>query len=106
MTISMKSAIVIVTAFVLAISCKKDDPSPSGSSSVPTIFSTKFSPTVTLSMDGDNVVLKSNGVPNHKSPYFGKTDSRYEAYNGTNTSFAINPNSIKEQTLVFKIPSS
>jgi hypothetical protein len=95
-----------ITFLAVAMSCKKDDPSPSSSTSVPTVFSTKFSSTVTITMDGENIVLKSNGVPNHKSPYFAKTDGRYEAYNGTNTSFAINPNSIKEQSLVFKIPSS
>ena len=85
----------------LLLSCKTSDPAPT--TAVPDVF-TKFSSSVTIYVDGNFVVLKSNGIPNHKSPYFGSTDNRYEAYNGTNTSFAINPNSIKEQALTFKIP--
>ncbi len=104
---NFKTQLSIALVTVATLSCSKSDPAPTTSnSSIPSVFSTKFSSTVTISVDGDNIVLKSNGVPNHKSPYFAKTDSRYEAYNGTNTSFAINPNSIKEQSLVFKIPSS
>ena len=87
----------------LLLSCKSSDPAPT--TAVPDVFK-KFSSSVTIYVEGNFVVLKSNGIPNHKSPYFGSTDSRYEAYNGTNTSFAINPNSIKEQSLTFKIPVS
>lgn len=98
--------ILVVCAALIAGSCKKSDPSPSSTSSLPDVFTTKFSSTVTITLDGSTITLKSNGVPNHKSPYFAKTDSRYEAYNGTNANFAINPNAIKEQNLVFKIPVS
>ncbi len=105
----MKSGMLICALlFVVSFSCKKDDPAPATTTStnttLPTVFSTKFSSSVTVYVDGDNIVLKSNAIPNHKSPYFSKTDSRYEAYNGTNASFAINPNSITEQSLTFKIP--
>jgi hypothetical protein len=53
-------------------------------------------------LDGDFVVIKSNGLPDHKSPYY--TGGNYEAYNGTNASFQKNPNSISEQSLTFRIP--
>ncbi len=59
---------------------------------------------VTISIDGTDVVLRSNGLPDHKSPYFGTGDAKFEAYNGNNTQFALNPNRIVEQTLVFRIP--
>lgn len=64
----------------------------------------KFISDVSVSLDGDFIVVKTNGVPNHGSPYFGTGDSRYEAYNGTNSQFRLNPNTIQEQNLVFRIP--
>ncbi|MFN8357059.1 MAG: YHYH protein [Spirosomataceae bacterium] len=70
---------------------------------LPSVFK-KFNSTVQISLDGNYVVIKSDGIPDHKSPYFGKTDARYEAYNGTNTKFQINPNSIQTQSLTFRIP--
>jgi len=94
----------MIGCMLFAFSCKtSSDPTPT--TAVPDVFS-KFSSSVTIYVDGNFVVLKSNGIPNHKSPYFGASDNRHEAYNGTNTSFAINPNSIKEQSLTFKIPLS
>jgi hypothetical protein len=95
------SASILIASCVL-LNCKKSDPAPNAS--LPEVFTNNFSSTVTAYVDGNNIVLKSNAVPNHKSPYFGSSDSRYEAYNGTNANFAINPNSIKEQSLTFKIP--
>lgn len=59
---------------------------------------------VTVSIEGTDVVLRSNGLPDHKSPYFSAGNAKYELYNGSNTRFAINPNRIVEQTLVFRIP--
>jgi hypothetical protein len=50
---------------------------------VPAVF-TKYTAAVTITLDGDYVVLRAKGVPDHKSPYFSASDSRYEAYNGTN----------------------
>lgn len=93
----------------LAFSCKKTDSTTVTPSSNNPIFDisvlqNKFSSNVTVSIEGDYLVIKSNGVPDHKSPYFASTDSRYEAYNGTNTNFSLNPNRISEQSYVFKIP--
>jgi len=96
----------LTIAIGLCTSCKKNETtttSTTTSTTVPTVFS-KFNTSVTISVEGNFVVLKSNGVPDHKSPYFATTDSRYEAYNGTNTAFAKNPNSIVTQNFTFKIP--
>ena len=54
--------------------------------------------------DGEFIVIKSNGIPNHGSPYFEQGDARYEAYNGTNPQFRLNPNRIREQNMTFRIP--
>lgn len=55
-------------------------------------------------MDGSYVVIKSNAVPDHNSPYFYGTQwsSKYEAYSGNG--FHQNPNSISSQSLIFRIP--
>lgn len=56
--------------------------------------------------DGNFIVIETKGVPDHNSPYFAQTDSRYEAYNGTNPNFRLNPNRIQEQSLTFRIPAN
>ncbi len=101
--------LILLFVFILGVvlSCSKSDPSPASSTTnttLPDVFKNKFSSAVTVYVDGDFIVLKSTAIPNHKSPYFSKTDSRYEAYNGTNANFVINPNSIISQSLTFKIP--
>lgn len=90
------------------MSCKKsaDEASTTTTATLPAIF-TKFNTTVTISTDGTFVTLRSNGLPDHKSPYYQGTawaSTLYEAYNGTNPNYATNPNRIASQNLVFKIP--
>ncbi len=63
-----------------------------------------FGSSVQVTVEGTTVVIRTTGVPDHKSPYFGASDSRYEAYNGTNPAFQLNPNRILAQTGVFRIP--
>ncbi|MEM0960977.1 MAG: YHYH protein [Bacteroidota bacterium] len=74
------------------------------SSDVPEQFRV-FTEGVTVWMDGDVLVVESTGVPDHDSPYFDTSDSRYEAYNGGNASFHLNPNRIAAQDHVFRIPA-
>lgn len=57
--------------------------------------------------DGNFVVIKSEDLPDHKSPYYLGTQwesSLYEDYNGDNNQFNLNPNRIKKQNMTFKIP--
>jgi hypothetical protein len=63
-----------------------------------------FSDSVTITVEGSTIVLRTKDVPDHKSVYFPITDPRYEAYNGTNPLFNINPNRIATQSLTFRIP--
>ena len=63
-----------------------------------------FSEELTLYVDGEFMVIESSNVPNHPSPYFSQGDDRYEAYNGPNGSFRLNPNSIGSQSFVYRIP--
>lgn len=63
-----------------------------------------FDEKMEMYIDGDYMVIESDNVPNHPSPYFSNSDSRYEAYNGSNGSYNQNPNNIDEQTFVYRIP--
>jgi hypothetical protein len=72
----------------------------------PAIFSKYKDNVKTIFAYNGYVYIESNGIPNHKSPYFGSGNSNYEAFNLDGVSFNLNPNRIDEQTLVFKIPIS
>ncbi len=101
--ISLPVNLLIVLTF---ISCSSDDASPSTDADVPAIYKKIYAAT-DIYVEGDFVYIKTNGRPDHKSPYYKGTEwesSLYEAYNGSNTSFVINPNKIANQTFTFKIP--
>lgn len=100
--------VVLLIGIIVIISCKKEETVSSivtTSTVVPDVFK-KFNSTVMISSDGIYITLKSEGVPDHKSCYFATSDSRYEAYNGTNAAFNKNPNSIGTKNYTFKIPVS
>ncbi|MFT5141789.1 MAG: hypothetical protein ACI80V_002604 [Rhodothermales bacterium] len=82
-----------------------DDVADTGSTgsteNLPDVFA-RFYDNVTVYVDGSNIVLESDGVPDHDSPYFSGT--RYEVYDGNNPSFNLNPNRISEQSFTFRIP--
>ena len=97
----MSSAFIFVT---LIVGCKKrSSTSTTTPASLPAMYS-KFNSALQIYVEGNYVVIKSTGVPDHKSPYFQTTDARYEAYNGGNPAFVLNPNRIIAQTLTFKVP--
>jgi hypothetical protein len=67
-------------------------------------FYKNFSSAVTVTVEGTTVILRSNGLPDHKSPYFSTSSTQYEKYNGSNPNFHLAPNTIAEQQLVLRIP--
>lgn len=72
-------------------------------SSLPNGFA-KYGSNVEVYLDGDFVVVKANGVPTHKSPYFETSNALYEPYNGTNPNYRINPNRIVSKEVTYRIP--
>lgn len=70
---------------------------------LPAVFA-HFGASVQRSVEGDHVVLRANGIPDHRSPYFGVGDARYEAYNGSNPRFVLAPGRIEEERYTFRIP--
>ena len=112
------SKITLLSLTLLAlIACKKiEDATPTTTTTTTnssvdiTVLKDKFystsafSSTATATVEGSFLVIRTNGTPDHKSPYYAKTDARYEAYNGSNTAFKAAPNTIATQNLTFKIP--
>lgn len=72
-----------------------------GSTTVPTIFSSNYKSAVTLSSDGTSITLKSKGVPDHVTPYWGTGNTLYEAQT---TGQTVNPGNLQEQVFVMTIP--
>ena len=97
-----------IGAVITAITATACSNSPSNvtdnnSATVPDFYK-NFSTAVTTTVDGNYVILKSNGLPDHKSPYYATSSSKYEAYNGTNKNFHLAPNTISEQQFSIRIP--
>jgi hypothetical protein len=110
--IMKKSLQLVLATFVSAFSfvhcTNATEPTPDDSDNtvvteIPAVFK-NFTSNVKVSLDGDFIVLQTDDLPNHPSPYFNTGDSRYEAYNGNNPSFRVNPNRIATQNIVLRIP--
>jgi hypothetical protein len=71
---------------------------------VPAVFSA-FADGIEILRDGSEIVIRTDGVPDHSSPYFNATDAQYAPYDGDNSNFQLNPNRIAEQSWVFRIPA-
>ena len=56
---------------------------------------------VSYSVSGNTVTFITTDLPNHTSPYWDTSHSLYEAYNGTNSNWNQNPNTIGEQNITF-----
>jgi len=98
------TVLLVFAVIPILISCSNDSTtSTTTNQTLPGVFS-KFSSAVTISVDGNYVVLNSKDRPNHKSAYFPTTDSMYEAYN--DTGFHQAPGTIIQQNLTFRIPVS
>ncbi|MEP6834115.1 MAG: YHYH protein [Gemmatimonas sp.] len=67
-------------------------------------FYKNFTNGVNVIVEGNYVVISSRNLPDHKSPYYGVGNANYEAYNGTNSRFSLNPNRIAESQLKLRIP--
>lgn len=97
----------------LLVSCKPDDgsdpdPDLGTTGEVPEVYKKVYGAS-SVTLDRGFIVIKTNGVPDHKSPYFQNTQwqaEKYEAYNGTNANFHQNPNKIGTKNYTFRIPKN
>lgn len=93
--------------------CDNDDETPEEIEElvelqVPDVF-TDAAPYLNMYMEEDAngkqyVVIETDNIPNHGSPYFSENDNRHEAYNSQD--FKQNPNTISEQNIVYRIPAN
>ncbi|MFT6872766.1 MAG: hypothetical protein ACJAVN_001778 [Roseivirga sp.] len=70
---------------------------------IPELFQ-RFTENVSVSVDGDFIVVVTDDIPDHPSPYFETSNALYEEYNGNNANFNLNPNRISSQNITFRIP--
>jgi hypothetical protein len=101
--------IASLCAMVGLAACTTTDtatPTTTGTTNYGTVMLKAFSdyaaPGVTATLDGDFLVITTTTVPDHKSPYFATTDTRYEAY--TAASFRKNPSTITAGSITYRIP--
>jgi len=91
-----------VFVFVGFFGCGGDDSENNGSlDDLPEVFM-KFNDAIQMEIDGDFVVLETEGVPDHPSPYWEMSNPLFQ--NNTDPDFMINPHNIAVQNWVFRIP--
>lgn len=108
--LKISSALLII--FVTIFSCGSNDSDITNNEEInQTVYNitpilSKFDNVegVSYSVKGDYVEILTNGLPDHKSPYWGQGNAMYETYNGTNPNWHQNPNLIKTQTITLTIP--
>jgi hypothetical protein len=105
----MKSLKTIATGSILLlvianIGCSKSSDTTDTSGTVPTVFSSNYKSAVTLSASSTTVTLKSNGLPDHLSPYWETTNALYEAPIAPQTAAMLTPGGIAAQNYSMTIP--
>ena len=106
-----KSKILMILSnflFLIILFCcsSNEEVAPMDTVDVPEVYE-KIYAASDIYIEGDYVVIKTNGRPDHKSPYYLGTaweSTLNEAYDGSNTNFHLNPNRISNQNFTFKIP--
>ncbi|NER16703.1 YHYH protein [Spongiivirga citrea] len=98
-----------LVTFLLITSCKNDDDSvdqPDQPTPVSTPLSAfdEFNPdAVTISFDGDEITIESNGLPNHTSPYWEETNPLYiEPVVATR----MTPGGIGSRSIIVTVPAA
>ena len=109
----MKKLLLVLISFFI-FSCAKesaDQPAPINDDvTIPlSIYEKVYGVTSQIYIQNGYVYINTNGVPDHKSPYFPLDHVLYEAYDGSNpfvNNWNKNPNGITTLNLRFKIPIS
>jgi YHYH protein len=108
---NFKSILLIVIMISLSLCCSKNENNntttqPAANVTVPNVYNKIYRAT-SITNDGSFITIKTNGVPDHNSPYFPTNVPQYQSYSGTTfggNTFTQNPNTIAPQSFTFKIP--
>ncbi|MBK8517331.1 MAG: hypothetical protein IPL55_13910 [Saprospiraceae bacterium] len=67
--------ILMIVIIATAISCNKDsaveDTSTVGTTDITSVVQSNYIGTSTVAVSGSGITIKSTGLPNHKTPYWG-----------------------------------
>lgn len=103
--LKINKANIFVLCFLVAsamlTSCTKDSEATTTSGTVPDVFKNNYKSMVTLSATTSTVTLKSNGVPDHVTPYWGTGNALFETQISGHT---VNPGNLQSQNFVMTIP--
>ncbi|MFN3785057.1 MAG: YHYH protein [Spirosomataceae bacterium] len=105
---SFLSKILAFHALLTFVACTDDSVSltPVSGTEVPVVYQ-KIYGASSMTSDGVFITIKTNGVPDHVSPYHPTSSSLFQSYSGTTPlgyTFIKNPNTIVSQSFTFKIP--
>ena len=97
-------AVILAT---LSFSCKKSttditSTSTTDTTSITSVVMANYKSAVTISTSGTSIVLKSNGEPDHLSPYWPTNNSLWEAQISGHT---VNPGNLVAQNFVMTLPA-
>ncbi len=98
--------VLILPAFIACDKEHNSAPVASTADTIPAVYK-KIYGAMDMYIDGNSIVIKTNSLPDHKTPYYQGTQwaaTKYEAYNGSNPNFMINPNRVAAVNLSFRIP--
>jgi hypothetical protein len=101
---TLLSSVATSAMIVLVSGCTSSDsttPDTDSDSTIPEVFSENYTSAVTLSATATTVTLESEGVPDHKSPYWPTTSALWEEQIDGHI---VNPGNLLEQTFVMTIP--
>jgi hypothetical protein len=101
-SISKLSLFALGLMLIVIVSCGNEDPVPStpdptpegGTVSIKDVVSANYKSAVTLTVGTSSITLRSEGVPDHPSPYWGEGNSLYEEQRAGGT---LNPGRIATQ---------
>lgn len=115
-------AFFIWTAFSCT-SCSKDDTTTTTTTTTTStdgtttndfsrLYAKIYNVTAIDSSSSTNIIIKTTNTPDHKSPFFGTSSAKYEAYNGDNPNFSTKINlmgtisdpTLLSQNLTFTLP--
>ena len=98
--------VVLMSVNLAACSSDDDDATDVEATSYDiTAILSKFEGTgLVVATNGNTVTFTTQNLPNHKSPYWPTNNALYEAYNGSNSAFQLNPNRISTQNISITVP--
>lgn len=102
----MHKYLMLIPAFYMLMACNDEAENTTDNSDIPAVYQKIYGAT-DMYIEGDELVITCNGLPDHVSPYYQGTmwaDSLYAPYTGTNPDWAQNPNVIGAQSMTFRIP--